>query len=347
MVGEQVTLARCHHPSWLVRAGSLCPMLADNGVTLVVASYNHSKYVEECLESYAAQDADELTLIVTDDASSDDSQRVIRETIARLGLNARTVFNSHNQGICATFNAALQQVRTPFVAFLAADDWMHPQRISRQRAALQQAGDDVGFLYGDILWSGSGPGREPEPYSPCYPAEWGFGTSGPDLFAQILDHNFIPAPSVMMSTGCARAVGGYDETLVYEDHDMWLRLSRRFKVAFLRDPLVYWRVTPSSLGSALNAGRKREYHLANLRILEKHADVVSASALVEAKLYDNARMAYALGANTREVRRHLISGSRARGPKGAAVALAAQLRISPALLFDRRGDSSLGTAGTR
>lgn len=301
---------------------------------MVIAAYNHAPFVEQALESFAAQDADDATLIVTDDASKDDTRSVIEATISRLGLDCRTVFNAHNRGLCATFNAALDLVETPYVAFMSADDWMDPRRISRQREILEEAGEQAAFLYGDVLRAEEG--SEPEPFSSRYPADWGFGASGPAMFRRILAHNFIPAPSVMMRTACVRAVGGYDESLVYEDHDMWLRLSRRYAVAFLDEPLVYWRVTPSSLSSTLSAGRQLDFHLSNLRILGKHeADLPDEADrdLLRSKLYDNAVMAYRLGADTSEVRRELRRGARRRGIKGWVTAGAAASRIPGPQLF--------------
>ena len=308
--------------------------MSNRGVTMVIAAYNHASYVEQALESFAAQDADDAALIVTDDASTDDSRAVIEATLSRLGLDCRTVFNADNRGLCATFNSALDLVETPYVAFMSADDWMHPRRISRQRDVLEEAGEHAAFLYGDVLRAEEG--SEPEPFSSRYPAEWGFGASGSGMFGRILAHNFIPAPSVMMRTACVRAVGGYDERLVYEDHDMWLRLSRRYAVAFLDEPLVYWRVTPSSLSSTLSAARQLDFHLSNLRILGKHeADLPDEAerGLLRSKLYDNATMAYRLGANTSDVRRHLLSGARDRGVKGWVTAAAAASRVPGPRLF--------------
>jgi hypothetical protein len=211
---------------------------------------------------------------------------------------------------------------------------MDPRRISRQREVLEGAGEQAAFVYGDVLRAEEG--SAPEPFSSRYPADWGFGASGSGMFGRILAHNFIPAPSVMMRTECVRAVGGYDESLVYEDHDMWLRLSRRYAVAFLDEPLVYWRVTPTSLSSTLAAARQLDFHLSNLRILSKHEsdlpDPIDRSVL-RSKLYDNAVMAYRLGGNTTEVRRQLRAGARDRGLKGWITAGAAAARIPGPRLF--------------
>ncbi|MCW2738247.1 glycosyltransferase family A protein [Nocardioides sp.] len=83
-------------------------------------------YVREALASVASQSLDSFELVVNDDASSDDSVEVINRALADLGLEARTVFHDSRRGICATFNEALDLIRTPFVAFLAADDVMGP-----------------------------------------------------------------------------------------------------------------------------------------------------------------------------------------------------------------------------
>lgn len=237
-------------------------------MTVVLASYNHANYVRDAVESLASQTLQDYALIVTDDASSDGSVAAIDAALRDFGVTARRVFHQQNHGICRTFNAALALVRTPYVAFLAADDWMEPRRLEAQVEALDAA-PDAALVYSD-MWIGD-PDKPPhsERYSEWWGENWRTGDSD-DLFRDLVGLNWIPAPSVMARTHALRAVGGYDESLAYEDWDMWLRLSRRHHFAYVDEPLVTWRRVAGSLSATLDerAPDARRQH--ELLMLGKH-----------------------------------------------------------------------------
>lgn len=298
------------------------------GATIVVASYNHAQYVDQCIASLAAQDYANVDVIVTDDASTDGSVAAIEDALARYGLTALTLFASTNRGICATFNAALAAIRTPYVAFLAADDWMAPSRISRQVALLEAAGPNVALVYGDLYQAAANGDVQETLYSSMYPESWGFGRSG-DLYQLLLRHTFIPAPSVMARASCLREVGGYDERLAIEDHDMWLRLARRYRLAFLAEPLVYYRAHPASLSMWFSGQRERLRWETRLLMYAKHLGVSSdQDAMLAEQMYVEAKAAYRAGADPAAVRGYLWRWVRTgRSTAALGYAVAAQLGV--------------------
>lgn len=307
--------------------------MAENLVTLVVASYNHADYIPQCLQSVAAQTLHDFDLIVTDDASTDRSQQVIQEQLVALSLDARLIFHDENRGICATFNEALDLVRTPFVAFLAADDWMVPQRLDEQVRVLQDAPESTALVYCDLRIVNSDGAQSNELYSERLPASWGFGL-GHDLFPRLLRNNWIPAPSVMSRTEALREVGGYDPDLEYEDHDMWLRLSRRYEFAFINQALVYYRTTPRSLWEKLSGVRSRDRHLSRAKILSKQIGVSSElDDFIRTEAFRHAVTAYRKGARPSAVRPYLVSYCIAhRSAVALAYAALSTLRIPGTLV---------------
>jgi hypothetical protein len=68
-----------------------------------------------------------------------------------------------------------------------------------------------------------------------------------DLYETLLARNFLPAGSTLVRRECYEAVGPFDESLAYEDWDMWLRIARRYRFAFSPRIGVRYRVHPSSL----------------------------------------------------------------------------------------------------
>ena len=225
------------------------PRAAAASVTLVVISYNHEKYLEQALDSAFAQTYSNCSVLIFDDASTDGSAQCIRDYLARTGHPGKFIHHEQNRGLCATLNEALGLLTSDYVAFISADDWMETNRVEVQVAALESLGPEYGAAYSDatLVDAGGQPtgemhirsrrGREGEPEG--------------DIFLDLLRTNWLPAASVMIRRSVFSTVGRYDESLPYEDYDMWLRIASRFKIAFTPGGLVNYRQTPGSMSSAL------------------------------------------------------------------------------------------------
>lgn len=240
-------------------------------VTVVVACYNHADYVEQALRSVFHQEGAKVQVIITDDASSDDTQFVVEQLLERNEwMPAVKIFHTQNRGICATFNEALAHVATPFVAFMSADDWMFPDRIRKQLEFFDSLGENVAVVHtriqpvdplgetveGSIFERFNVPVARRNKSAHLDPRE--IRTSHP-----------IATPSVLMRSAAVRGVGGYDEGLNAEDIDMWFRLSRSHEFAYLDETLTYYRVGQSgSLSDELT--RRGKYAEDYLAIIRKH-----------------------------------------------------------------------------
>jgi hypothetical protein len=78
-----------------------------------------------------------------------------------------------------------------------------------------------------------------------YPSECPQG----DIFWALLEDNFIPMPSVLARKSDLLKVGGFNSTLdLIEDWDLWLRISERFLVAAVEEPVAIHRKANSHSG---------------------------------------------------------------------------------------------------
>jgi hypothetical protein len=78
-----------------------------------------------------------------------------------------------------------------------------------------------------------------------------------DLFPVLLVGNFIPALATMIRRECFDTVGNYDEELVYEDFDMWLRIARHYDFVFSPTISAKYRIVPESMTRVLRNGTTR------------------------------------------------------------------------------------------
>ena len=221
-------------------------------VSVLVACYNQARYVEECLNSVLNQIYENIELIIIDDCSQDDSVSVIERWLVTHNFTA-TFFQHHqNQGICKTFNAALQRAKGEYICVLAADDVYLPEKIDEQVRIMEALPPRIGVVYSDS-WQMDADGSplaekfiEAHRRFPVMPEGY--------LFPVLLEGNFIPAMATMIRRDCFETVGPYDEELVYEDFDMWLRIARYYDFAFSPTISAKYRIVPGSISRVLRNG---------------------------------------------------------------------------------------------
>jgi hypothetical protein len=215
-------------------------------VSVLVVTYRHARFVEECLDSILAQTCQDFETIIIDDASDDGTAKIIDRWLKQTGLPARFLQNPNNRGMCTNLNTALAMAHGRFVCVVSGDDAFNPERVERQLAAFAEAPSDTAAVYSDatlidvdsqdlgLSFLQDKLRDQPRPEG--------------DIFHRLLlDDNFLPAPAVMVRRAALDAVGPYDESLFFEDLYMWLNLSRRFRFRFLPGCPVRYRVQVNSM----------------------------------------------------------------------------------------------------
>lgn len=246
-------------------------MSSDEGalplVTAVVVCYNHARFVVEALESVKGQAYPNLHLVVLDDFSKDNSVEVIRRWLDQFWPDAVFVAHGRNMGLCRTVNDALARAKGKYIRFLAADDRWVSNSLLRQVEVMEAAPEDVGLLYSDAYQMdesgellpktliGTGPSFE------VMPEGWTFDT--------LLERNFVPALTALVRRRCFDVVGGYDEDLIFEDWDMWLRISRQFKFKYFPEPTAYYRLLQTSMTNTLSAEMEESTRRIYLKCLRR------------------------------------------------------------------------------
>ncbi|MEO5928889.1 MAG: glycosyltransferase, partial [Candidatus Kapaibacterium sp.] len=231
-------------------------------VTAITISYNHARWVATCLDAIRAQTYGNIELIILDDRSPDDSAAVIRRWIDEHNADCTFIAHDLNRGLCATLNEAITLARGTYIAFLAADDLWLPEKIERDVALIESLPNDVGVIYGDAYVIDEDGERTGERFIPAHngPATPPSGR----IFDELMERNFIPVTATLIRSECFRQVGLYDESLIYEDWDMWLRIAERFSFAYSETITACYRIVGSSMIRTMSA-RMMESNIAIYR----------------------------------------------------------------------------------
>jgi len=99
----------------------------DPTLSVVIPNYNHARFLEQAVKDILSQTLSPHEVIIIDDASTDDSVKVI-ERIVRDNPNANIKFlrNDQNQGVIYTGNRGLREAAGQYIYFAAADDTVFP-----------------------------------------------------------------------------------------------------------------------------------------------------------------------------------------------------------------------------
>src|SRR5690606_13761265 len=192
-------------------------------VSVICVCYNQGRFVSEAITSVLRQSYPRVQLVVVDDGSQDNSVEIIRACvddhpeIAFLPL-------SENSGYCKAFNEALRHATGAFVIDLAADDILAPDRIKKGVEALQAAGEPYGVHFCDADWIDE-TGKHLFRHSDRFPHDT---IPEGDVYRALIERFFICSPTMMFRREVIERLGGYDESLAYEDFDFWIRSSRDF-----------------------------------------------------------------------------------------------------------------------
>jgi glycosyltransferase involved in cell wall biosynthesis len=195
--------------------------------------YNSEIYLGEAVDSILAQTFSDFELIIIDDGSTDGSTSILQAFAAR---DSRVRLTSRpNTGIVRAANEGIAQARGNYLARMDSDDISLPERFARQVEYLERNADCV--LVGSRV-------TLIDPYgSPV-------AVSGQKLTHDEIEKELLTGgggwavvqPSAMMRTQAVRAAGGYRGSInMSEDHDLFLRLAERGKVANLAEPLLRYR----------------------------------------------------------------------------------------------------------
>ena len=211
-------------------------------VTVVCLCYNQGRFVTEALQSVIQQTYPNIQFMVVDDASTDNSVQVINDFL-RAHPQIRFFPLPRNVGNCKAFNSALVHAKGEFVIDLAADDVLLPERIADGVRALDHAGSDYGVNFTDALWINER-GERLQQHSDRFPHN---EVPEGDIYREVIMRFFICSPTMMFRTEVIRSLGGYDESLRYEDFDFIVRSARDWKYCYTPEVLVKKRVVRGSM----------------------------------------------------------------------------------------------------
>ena len=193
-------------------------------ISVVIPTYNRAHTIARAIDSVLAQTYGNFELIVVDDASTDETLDILKGYGGRI----KVLKQQRNEGVSVSRNRGVREAKGSYICFLDSDDAWRPQKLEFQVNLLER--EDFKIIHSEEIWIRKGVRVNPKKIHQKY---------GGWIFKECLPRCIISPSAVMIEKETFLQEGGFDETLVVcEDYDLWAKLTCRYEVGFIEEPLI-------------------------------------------------------------------------------------------------------------
>ncbi len=179
-------------------------------VSAVIPTHNRANLLPRSLESVIHQSYSPIEIIVVDDASTDDTEQVVREYQKKYDI--RYLKNENACRAAASRNRGIEAAKGAFIAGLDDDDEWHKDRIWE---LLKAYSDDFAFVTSDVTM--------------IYPRGRFVWKKRKIIRLNTLLLTNQVGNQVLVKRDRLLEAGGFDTTLdAVEDYDLWVRLCAKY-----------------------------------------------------------------------------------------------------------------------
>jgi glycosyltransferase involved in cell wall biosynthesis len=218
-------------------------------VSIVLPTYNGSKYLASSIESCINQTYQNWELIIVDDASTDDTPSIIEQYLEK-DQRIRSVRHSVNRKLPCALNTGFGAAQGEYFTWAEDDNLYHVDAIMEMTTFLENQ-PDVNFVYTDCTHIDDA-GNPVALVIAAPPETLGLDdTVGACFLYRRIVHEKL---------------GGYsEEFFLAEDLDFWIRVMISFKIQPLHRNLIFFRQHKESLTSSYS-----KIYLVKENVLNKH-----------------------------------------------------------------------------
>ncbi|WP_404431037.1 glycosyltransferase [Sutcliffiella horikoshii] len=200
-------------------------------VSVIVPTFNRCDYLQEALNSITKQTYKNIEIIVVNDGSTDETEKVLANFPFPL-----KVISKENGGKAAAINTALPYVTGEYVWIFDDDDLAFPAKLQLQIRQFER-NPDVGLIHTSAIIT------KMEDQKPTFQGYWHAESSTYE--EQVLKKfrgNYYFSPTVIVKKSSLDQAGLFDESLIRaQDYDMWFRISLLTKVLAFPIPTIFYR----------------------------------------------------------------------------------------------------------
>lgn len=225
-------------------------------VSVVMAVHNGLPYLSDAVESILAQSWEDLEFIIIDDASTDESIKVLSQFADE---RIRIIQNAKRGGLAKSLNSGIDTSKGDYIARMDADDVSLPKRLERQITFMQTRPElDICGTWARTI------GHKPEQL-------WQYPDADAYIKAEMLFASVLVHSSVMLRRDSVLAHDiRYNEKLeAAQDYELWTRMMDKLVFANVPELLLEYRLHSDQVGVRQGDKQQEVADDVRIKLLEK------------------------------------------------------------------------------
>lgn len=211
---------------------SAVEMTPEPLVSIIIPVYNGGNYLREAIDSALAQTYHNCEVIVVNDGSTDDTEKICLS----YGNRIRYI-SKKNGGVATAVNAGIKNMHGEYFSWLSHDDVYYPQKVEKQIEALRKHGDMTAIVHSNFDHLDMEKSKLTHyNFLSLYSEE------------KLTNSNFSPiflcihGCSILVHKSHFKRIGLYDSSLKATQDSVWLFHAMRGQISvFVRDYLLIGR----------------------------------------------------------------------------------------------------------
>jgi len=222
-------------------------------ISIIINCYNGEKFLREAITSVVNQTIQDWEIIFWDNQSSDNSAKIIQSFKEK---RIRYFYSQRHTTLGEARNLAIKKSTGKFIAFLDCDDWLETTKLEKTIKKLKD--DKVGLVYTNGYIYYENKKRKKKFY------QW--RQKEGRQYEHFISHYNLMIPSVMIKR---EALIGLEKWFnpnfsMIEEFDLFVRIAEKWDVAYIHEPLCFWRAHEKSLTWT----KREKFEIENIIFLE-------------------------------------------------------------------------------
>ncbi|NJR46563.1 MAG: glycosyltransferase [Hyellaceae cyanobacterium CSU_1_1] len=235
-------------------------------LSVIIPTYNGSKYLTAALNSVVVQQDDRLECVVIDDGSTDNTLTIVESFQNQLNIKLITKARAGNW--VSNTNYALAEAGGEYACFLHQDDLWLEGRLEQIKKAIAAYPQASLYLHDSVFIDEQ---SRPLGIWSCPLANKRRIISAEEMIQKLLIQNFVAIPAPVFKRSAAIEIGGLNDQLWYTaDWDFWLKLAALGNTCYVPKPLAAFRVHGDSQ-TIRRSSSVAEFRQQMRSVVDKHA----------------------------------------------------------------------------
>lgn len=232
-------------------------------VSIIIPYYNHKQFIRQTLESIVNDSYPSKEILIINDGSSDPDDTAITTWIETCRDRIKVEYvRRENKGVTKTLNELIAMAHGKYIALVASDDYLINDTITKRVELLERLYPKKLMLVSDAVVVDNDDSIlfESAMFEQRRAPKKNYFTDA-GLKKEIIKRWSVVGPTGFMAKSLFDIVGTYDESLMIEDWDFYLRVVAKDLLHFYDEKVAAYRWHPGNTSQNTATQIKRDIEL--------------------------------------------------------------------------------------